>query len=162
MRMSKIYITSDLHFNHKAMVEQKFRSFKTLEEMNTYIINQWNSVVSNEDVVYILGDFAFGSYKLLWQGLLKGNLIFIKGNHDPNSLTNIHSMIIKFKGKMFELIHNPEDCTYTTDYVLHGHIHKTGGDFITDEPGRFYNVNTELHKFKPKLLNEILGELQNR
>ena len=157
-----IYITSDLHFNHKTMIEQQWRHFESLEEMNTHIINQWNSVVNHEDTVYILGDFAMGPNKADWRLHLKGHIIFIKGNHDPNSLTNIHSMIIKFKGKLLELVHNPVDCTFTTDYVLHGHIHKSGRNFTTDEPHRFYNVNLEYHKYKPKLLNEILGELQHK
>ena len=71
-------------------------------------------------------------------------------------------MIINFKSKSFELVHNPIDTTFTTNYVLHGHIHKSGKrNFpFNHSRDRFYNCNIEYHKYKPKLLNEILGELQ--
>ena len=167
----KIYLTSDLHLGHKAMIEQKFRPFKTLNEMNLLIIRNYNNTVA-DDKCYVLGDVAFGKYKKDYT-LNLNNAMFVKGNHDPNSLTNIQSMIIKFKGKTFELVHNSVDATLCADYVIHGHIHKTGdrrfaenikqyNDYIWyDEHGNiFYNVNIEFHRYKPVLINNILGELQ--
>ena len=54
----KLYI-SDCHFGHKNVITFDKRPFETVEEMDAYIIKQWNSVVSNQDDVYILGDFSW-------------------------------------------------------------------------------------------------------
>lgn len=165
----KLYLTSDLHLGHKAMIEQKFRPFKSLEDMNNLIIK--NLFACDYDFLYVLGDVAFSDMKK--SSFISDKEIIIKGNHDPNSLTNIQSMIIKFKGKNFELVHNPNDASLCADYVIHGHIHKTGGrrfnnnikqynEYIwyDDHGNIFYNVNVEFHRYKPKLINEILGELE--
>jgi len=161
-KRSGIFVTSDTHFNHSTMIKEQWRKFKTVEEMNEFIIKQWNSVVNPNDTVYHLGDVALNKktdYDNNIQPRLNGNIIYIKGNHDPLNISNIQSMIILFQGKSVELVHNPIDSTFSTDYVIHGHIHKYK-EFNTDEPNRFYNVNVEFHKFKPKLLNNIIGELK--
>lgn len=169
--MSKVYITSDLHLNHKKAAE--WRGFKDLETMNDHIVKRWNSVVSNSDTVYVIGDYAFGEDKEQWIEKLKGDIIFIKGNHDSNSLSIIKNLIINFQGTKFEMVHIPQETTKSCYFVLHGHIHKTGNrempegviklnkDYIYMTYGSlFYNVNCEFHKYKPKLINEIIGELK--
>ena len=79
-----IYVTSDHHFGHKNIIKYANRPFKNVEQMNTYMIQQWNKVVSENDVVYHLGDFALmpkkQTKKIMDQ--LKGYKILIRGNHD--------------------------------------------------------------------------------
>ncbi len=161
-----IYITSDTHFNHKTMIQQQWRKFKTTTEMNEFIIKQWNSVVKPEDTVYHLGDVALNKktyYCEHIEPMLNGKIIYIRGNHDPQSLTRVEHIVIKFKGKMLELVHNPKDAVCIWDYCLHGHLHISGNheDIFSKQP-KFYNCNLEYHKYKPKLLNEILGDLEQR
>ena len=58
---TKIWFTSDTHFFHNNIIDYCKRPFVNAEEMNEYIIKQWNSVVKPQDEVYHLGDFAFGN-----------------------------------------------------------------------------------------------------
>ena len=53
-----IWMTSDLHFNHENILkyEPVSRPFATVEEMNEVLIQNWNSKIKPEDIVYVLGD----------------------------------------------------------------------------------------------------------
>ena len=79
------YYISDLHFSHTDLLYDKdCREFKTIEEMNTFMLNRWNTRVTDADEVIILGDFCNGSAseaeRLLKQ--LKGRKCLLIGNHD--------------------------------------------------------------------------------
>lgn len=79
-----IYFVSDTHFYHQNVIDFEKRPFKTVEQMNETIINNWNSVVGKDDTVYHLGDFGFGNKtKLIKIGeMLNGKKHLIVGNHD--------------------------------------------------------------------------------
>ena len=53
-----IYFTSDLHLGHRGIIEMQNRPFKSVEEMNRSLIENYNSVVHKNDTVYILGDIS--------------------------------------------------------------------------------------------------------
>ena len=78
------YFIADTHFNHENIIRYCNRPFENSNEMNEYIINKWNSVVNENDVVYHLGDVGFGNTEELKQlvGRLNGTKILIRGNHD--------------------------------------------------------------------------------
>ena len=82
-----IYFISDLHYNHANIIDYTSRQHQiaTVEEMNNIIIKRWNKIVKNKDIVYCLGDFCFGNSTQIKDLVkkLKGNIILVKGNHDP-------------------------------------------------------------------------------
>lgn len=80
------WFTSDLHLYHTNIIKYCKRPFVSSEEMNSVLIDNWNSVVSPEDTVYFLGDFGLCQKRnRLFDTieLLNGNIIWIVGNHDP-------------------------------------------------------------------------------
>ena len=60
-----VWVTSDTHFNHANIIKYCNRPFSSVEEMNETIIANWNKVVSEDDMVYHLGDFALGDKSLI-------------------------------------------------------------------------------------------------
>ena len=58
----KDYVYSDPHFNHENIIKYANRPFKDVEQMNRFMIEEFNRVVSRKDRVFILGDFGFGSF----------------------------------------------------------------------------------------------------
>lgn len=79
-----VFFTSDTHFGHANVIKYCNRPFKSSEEMDEALIENWNSVVSPGDTVYHLGDFGFGRAdflsRILWR--LNGNKSLVLGNHD--------------------------------------------------------------------------------
>jgi calcineurin-like phosphoesterase family protein len=56
---------------------------KDVEEMNNTMVRNWNNIVSPNDTVYHLGDFAFAARAVeVFTPLLNGKKILITGNHD--------------------------------------------------------------------------------
>ena len=86
----KVWFTSDLHFWHKNICKYCNRPYNTIEEMNQSIIDNWNSVVKEDDTVYLLGDMGFcGIEKLrVLMSQLKGHIRLVQGNHDSDKVVN--------------------------------------------------------------------------
>lgn len=86
----KVWFTSDLHFWHKNICKYCNRPYNTVEEMNQGIIDNWNSVVKEDDIVYLLGDMGFcGIEKLrVLMSQLKGHIRLVQGNHDSDKVVN--------------------------------------------------------------------------
>ena len=127
----KIFITSDTHFNHSNIIKYCNRPFTDIKKMNEEIIKRWNSVVSNDDIVYHLGDFGFGSFEELKDifDKLNGKKYLIMGNHDYKLGKNFYKEIgfLEVYRKEcildnFILTHHPKE-VYDNKINLYGHIH---------------------------------------
>jgi len=81
---SNIWFSSDLHFGHKKVIQSSNRPFKSIEENDEVLIQNWNSVVKAKDTIYFLGDFAFCNKEtaVKIRNRLNGQIFFIRGNHD--------------------------------------------------------------------------------
>ena len=55
----KYWFTADTHLGHQNIIKYCNRPFKTLDEMDTAIIRNWNERVDPDDTVLVLGDFCF-------------------------------------------------------------------------------------------------------
>ena len=79
------YFIADTHFGHENIIKYCNRPFNTKEEMNSHMIKEWNSIVKQDDVIYVLGDFALMMSREQIKeiiNLLNGYKILIMGNHD--------------------------------------------------------------------------------
>lgn len=81
--VQKHYI-ADTHFGHEAIIGLCGRPFNSIREMDDFMVDSWNSVVRDTDIVYHLGDFSFGGAahaKAIFRRL-NGRKILVLGNHD--------------------------------------------------------------------------------
>ena len=143
------YYISDLHFYHEMLLRKAdHRQFENVEEMNEYIIKQWNNKVNKNEDVVVLGDLSFGNGIQTNEILnrLKGKIYLILGNHDHNFLKDKNFNNNRFgwiknyaelndNKRKVVLSHYPifcyngqyrfnEDGTPKT-YMLYGHVHHT-------------------------------------
>jgi calcineurin-like phosphoesterase family protein len=82
---NNIHFTSDLHLLHKNILVLCKRPFSDVEQMNQTLIDNWNSVVKENDIVFNLGDFCWSESADLWGEFinrLNGRQALIMGNHD--------------------------------------------------------------------------------
>lgn len=158
-----IYYISDLHFFHRNIEDVDNRGFASLFEMHEYLISQWNNRVTDNDEVYIIGDFSFGRGVETWEVLskLKGKLILVEGNHDywyledREFVDTVFEEIVSYKeiidsGRKVILSHYPhlfynhqfdkEMGDYCT-YMLYGHVHDTYDEYLLN---RAINCNKDL------------------
>jgi calcineurin-like phosphoesterase family protein len=134
--MSEIFVTSDTHFFHKNILKYQpnERPFEDVYEMNRELIKRWNEVVSPEDEIWHLGDFAFAGKKKVLDILsqLNGKKYYIFGNHDGvmNSpeVKEHFKWMGKYKrvnwcGRSVVLFHYP---IHVWDKMAHGSYHLYG------------------------------------
>ena len=78
------WFTADLHFGHRNIISYCDRPFDDVESMTDALIDRWNQVVADDDVVWVLGDFALGRIAdtLPLAGRLRGRKVLLAGNHD--------------------------------------------------------------------------------
>lgn len=168
-----IFFTSDTHFWHENIIKYTNRPFKTIEEMNDVLINNWNSVVSKDDIVFHLGDFCFcGSEKIKeLMDKLNGKIYLVMGNHDWKTIKDgqrsrfegvYQQMSIRVDGQPIYLNHFPFLCFAgawrgeKATWQLFGHVHtspytKTGLDIsrLVNLLPTQYDVGVDNNNFTP-------------
>lgn len=186
--MSEIFFTSDTHFNHNQDFVYAARGFTSPIEMGEAILDRWNELIKPHDIVYHLGDFAFGSvdtpiFRHTTLGLIKqlnGHIIWIAGNHDSSSkiqaiceaCPNIHypiwATLLRYHKHQFYMSHYPTltanfDDRHFNQHViaLHGHTHQTK-NFLFPENPFCYHVGIDSHDCAPVHIEEVLTDIRNR
>lgn len=76
------FFTSDSHLGHGRAISFGDRPFKDLDDMHAALLANWNSVVTDDDVVWHLGDVAWNAQAWELVRQLKGNIRLVPGNHD--------------------------------------------------------------------------------
>ena len=77
-----LFFTADSHFGHANIIKYCNRPYESTHEMNKDLINRWNSVVGDKDIIYHLGDFSMSGKAGGIIDRLKGRIYLIRGNHD--------------------------------------------------------------------------------
>ena len=130
------FIIADTHFGHKNIIDYEGRPFRDARGMDNRLIELWNSTVSNEDLVYVLGDFTLSRNKAIIANLLSklnGRKVLIMGNHDtrkPKDYIECGFEVATRKPMMVEpgviLMHEPfeEKFLIAKNYLyFFGHVH---------------------------------------
>lgn len=157
------FVIGDLHFYDPNVIIYNARPFESVQEMNNYMIEQWNSVVEDEDTVFVIGDFfdfhhctKEQAYEIMDQ--LKGSIVLIKGNHDDHleyfyeyGLRVIEYPILK-DGFWF-LSHEPMFVTNAAPYAnIFAHVHIN--PMYKTVSTRSFCASAERHNYTPVLLDD--------
>ncbi len=173
LEVNMIYFTSDPHFFHDKIIKHTHRPFHTVEEMNKTLIKKWNSRITPNDEVYILGDLTMKGADIASTVLysLKGKKYLIRGNHDSfvDSSDFDRSLFVSVRDYMeieycnthFVLFHYPiaEWHGYGRGAIaLHGHQHNHKDYNIKNQKNGFmrYDVGVDANDMAPVSAEEII------
>lgn len=167
-----IYFIADTHFGHENVIRFCGRPFSCAAEMNEALIENWNARVSDEDDIYILGDFTLKGPTLANAVLerLRGRKYLIRGNHDGyvdrSSFRRGLFVWIKdyfelnCQGRYFILCHYPLlswNGMCRGAFHLHGHQHNKARYNQTNREDnlRRLDVGVDAHGMAPVSIEEI-------
>lgn len=154
-----LYFTSDLHFGHRNVINYCNRPFKTVEEMNAYIVDYWNKTVKKDDTIIVVGDFSLHPrYSQLYVPILNGHKILVSGNHDATfeKGKKYLKMIERYKQDGWASVHNKLQLTINGQTVLVTHFPYRSAD------GEKYDTRylkfRELNKGLPLIHGHLHGK----
>lgn len=183
---SRLFFTSDTHFNHFKIAEYCNRPFTSREEMNKALIDNWNKVVPKNGIVIHCGDFMLNhslknekDYDKI-ANKLNGTIYLVRGNHDiirlrDNYQTKNHIvwvgdiLNIEIGGQKIIASHYPLLC-FPAQYNVFGHVHtlEDGNVYGPDSPFsdflkiceyRQYDVGVDKNGYKPVAWKEIVSKM---
>lgn len=173
------WFSSDLHFCHNKEFIYRARGFSSIEEHDEAIIENWNSVVSSEDNVYLLGDLMLENNEKgieLLKRLRGWKQVIIIGNHDTNTRLNLYANnlnpsiidyadLVKFGKWEFYLSHYPTMTANFDDKGIKKHLINLSGH--THSKDKFYNgnpfvynVSLDAHNMFPVDLDTIKKDIK--
>ncbi len=86
--MARKFLIADTHLGDDIIIKLENRPFKNAKEQTDSIVEKWNSVVNEDDIVYVIGDFLHigcDSYHMEQAKKLNGTKYLIRGNHDTET-----------------------------------------------------------------------------
>lgn len=90
--MAVTWFSSDHHFGHRGILSGRMprpRPFASIKEHDEVLISRWNDRVRDDDIVWHLGDFAYGGGHARAREIfdrLRGRKHLVVGNHEAQGL----------------------------------------------------------------------------
>lgn len=180
-----IWFTSDWHFGHDKEFLWGPRGLPSVYANSQAIVENHNSMVADNDDVYVLGDLMLGDneYGLQMIKSLKGKLHIILGNHDtdtriklyeqlPNVVEVTYAKVIKIGKQHYYLSHYPTICSNYDDKPYHnhminlfGHTHQKGNFYWLDEYEEnpfMYHVGVDSHGCCPVSAEQVSEDIHKK
>lgn len=132
-----MYVCADLHFYHKNVIVYDNRPWPDVESMNRGLIARWNSVITDNDIVFMLGDVGFCGHDRMKECVsqLNGYKILIRGNHDRSRSFEwweevgfdeaYNHYVMTIGATTCHLMHEPPEpaAMIPQHFYLYGHVH---------------------------------------
>lgn len=179
--MANIYFSSDLHFCHNQPFLYEPRGFTNVEDMNEAIVDNFNSVITADDDLYLLGDIMLNDNEkgMYYFSQLPGRIHLILGNHCTEKRQELlskawnvveicgYATILKYHKYRFYLSHYPTICSNFDEnkplrmqtICLCGHSH-VKDKFIDMNKGIIYHVELDAHNCYPVSIDQIIEDIK--
>jgi calcineurin-like phosphoesterase family protein len=169
----KVFVTSNQQFGRKGAIRAYKRPFIDVDDMNHQLVEAWNSVVSMDDIVYVLGNMSWDPETL--EGVAKnlnGDIVVISGEYDraAEDVAKINAI------SHLEYIHNaieerPEINAVLSYWPLLEWPGKSKGSYSiigypdknhkTNHKTKVLNCSCDLWDFKPVEVSTMIALLED-
>ena len=159
--MGKIFFIADTHFGDERIIRYENRPFSSADEMDACLIQKWNEKVTEDDTVYVLGDFGADGCERKILSSLNGKKYLVLGNHDALEngryrefgFCEVYDHPIIIDG-FWILSHDALYVNANMPYAnLFGHVHNS--PIIKDYSRQHYCVSVERTDYAPVSFDEI-------
>jgi len=134
------YYIADLHFGFERVLVIDKLDVESAEKRNKLVIARWNSVVADDDDVYIAGDIMWETatqdkaFEIVKK--LKGRKHLAVGNHDKMTSDEFKKCFVSIEG-FYDIIDNGRPVfvshypimfyphQHRGGYMIYGHVHKS-------------------------------------
>lgn len=162
-----IWLTADSHLDHGNIIVYENRPFEDKFQMTEALIENWNSVVKPNDLIFHLGDLFFSKAKRAEElaKRMNGRKILIQGNHDHYSKSKYKNVLgfdvyqhYFFDDLLFS--HHPQHEIPLRVAInsgllkgnVHGHVHS---EIEGLDQSIYKCVSVELTDYKPIHIEEV-------
>ena len=162
------FVTSNLQLGRPQAIKKYNRPFKDVDEMTESLIKEWNSVVTSNDLVYHLGNFAWDP-KTAQDALerMNGQIWLLPAEYDDAVMILARKGMLRQGVKVINRILPLEAYKATLSYwpmeawpeknkgyySIIGHPQK---QYKSDPAKKRINVSTDLWGYKPQDLEKTL------
>lgn len=164
----KIFFTGNLQFGRPSAIKQFKRPFEDVNHMNEVLVENWNKTVTDEDIVYVLGNFAWDpttAEEML--GKLNGTIVIVPGEIDEPIIELNDKDLMPENSALIESIFSSYEDGLTVSYwPLMEWPHKSKGHYSffgfpnakykTDHKKKMVNMACDFWGYKPQSLDSIL------
>lgn len=191
--LNRIYITSDTHYGHANICRGTttwdltkrtsaegnvlgVRDFDTIEEMNAALIENINSIVPHDGILFHLGDWSFGGEEnipIFRHRIKCNNIHLITGNHDHHQEKGSWDWLFTSRQKYlelevgkhlkFNLFHFNISSWNNINrgaFHLHGHQHWQSDQRFSE--GRCMDIGVDGNNLFPYKLTDVIDMLKDR
>lgn len=161
-----LYFTSDLHIGHANVIKFCERPFKDLDEMHEVLINNYNSVVTDKDEVWFLGDLVYraDNDQIKLYRHFRGHKHVVWGNHDKKYRSLLEPYFesaqdykeLNYEKHKFVMMHFPIHSWNGRNrgsIHLHGHTH---GTLPFNPELKRLDVGVDVHNYNPISFEQVL------
>lgn len=155
--------------------ENGVRDFATLEDMNEALVTRFNETVRQTDILFILGDVAFGGREnvgIFMNRLICKNVYLVYGNHDHNIRRDVtlrdyfkrtdSYMEVLIDGQMVCMFHYSArvwDQSHRGSWFLYGHSH---GSLAEIPNAKTMDVGVDTNDLYPYSFDELKKIMDKR
>lgn len=160
--MNRVFFIGDTHFGHRNIIGYNRPEFDNLEQMHEAMIERWNNVVGKNDIVFHLGDVAFGKHNLHYLAQLNGRKKLILGNHDTYDIIEYHRYFdrifgcVEYKGCILTHVPIHPMQFFRFRLNIHGHVHHK--DPVLMASDKYFNVCADHINLTPIAFDDIVAQ----
>lgn len=166
--MGKTFVTSNLQLGRPGAIKKYNRDFSNVDAMTDILISNWNEVVTKDDTIYCLGNFAWDP-KTAQDAMLRlnGKIMFCLGEHDQAIEHLAEKNMLRPDCKIVKCIETDKEHKVSLSYYPLGAwpgktkkwfsiIGYPAKSYKSDPKKRIINASTDLWSHKPQELQKII------